>query len=60
VGENEAIPAGRPWHGLEPAEALARLGSGARGLAEEEAGRRLGEVGPNALPERVHGPPCGG
>jgi Mg2+-importing ATPase len=39
--------------GLDAADVLARLGSGEHGLSPAEAGRRLGEVGPNVL--RSHG-----
>ncbi len=49
---DDTASAGRPWHALEPGEALERLGSGARGLDDDEAGRRRARVGPNALPER--------
>ncbi|MBP7000444.1 HAD-IC family P-type ATPase [Amaricoccus sp.] len=38
------------WHAIEGAEALAGAGSRAEGLTAAEAARRLGEVGPNALP----------
>ena len=48
---DDTASAERPWHALEPGEALARLGSGARGLDDDEAGRRRARVGPNALPE---------
>ncbi|HUP31592.1 MAG TPA: HAD-IC family P-type ATPase, partial [Gaiellaceae bacterium] len=40
----------RPW-ALGPEEALRDLASGARGLGEAEAARRLAEHGPNELPE---------
>jgi calcium-translocating P-type ATPase len=43
-------------HHLTPAEALASLQSGADGLAEAEAARRLREYGPNRV-ERVAGEP---
>ncbi|MCC3245066.1 HAD-IC family P-type ATPase [Methylocystis sp. WRRC1] len=40
------------WHALEFQEALSRLDSDpSRGLSSEEAVRRLGEYGPNRLPE---------
>ena len=41
----------RDWYRLTAQEALARLGSEAAGLAEDEAARRLERHGPNALPE---------
>ncbi|MBP2649106.1 MAG: family hydrolase, partial [Gemmatimonadetes bacterium] len=45
-------PACRPWHALEPGEALHSLGSDCdRGLEESEVQRRLAVHGPNALPE---------
>ena len=45
-------PAYRPWHALEPGEALHSLGSNCdRGLEESEVQRRLAVHGPNALPE---------
>jgi Ca2+-transporting ATPase len=37
------------WHALSPAEALRRSASGAGGLTQEEAARRLRRVGPNAF-----------
>ncbi|TPE49858.1 HAD-IC family P-type ATPase [Amaricoccus solimangrovi] len=42
--------AGEEWHALTGDEALARVESRASGLETSEASRRLGEVGPNALP----------
>ena len=45
-------PAATDWHALDPDAALQRCGTDAeRGLAAEVAARRLGEHGPNALPE---------
>ncbi len=38
-----------PWHGLPPAEALARLDSRDAGLSEAEAAQRLARGGPNAF-----------
>src|SRR5512139_979675 len=46
----ESAP-GTDWYRLTAEEALARLGSSAAGLADEEAARRLERHGPNALPE---------
>ena len=43
------------WHALPVADVERRLGSGARGLASDEAAARLQRVGPNALP-RQDGP----
>jgi len=39
------------WHAMPAAAALQRLAAGAEGLSAAEAARRLGEHGPNALPE---------
>ena len=39
------------WHSLAPEEALTGLESSDQGLSEEEARRRLEELGPNRLPE---------
>jgi magnesium-transporting ATPase (P-type) len=45
-------PDATPWHELAVDEVLARLRVDATaGLSAEEAARRLGELGPNALPE---------
>ena len=38
-----------PWHALETADVLARVGSSPQGLSATEAARRLSEVGPNVL-----------
>lgn len=38
------------WHALSDGEVLARLDARPSGLAPAEAGRRLAETGPNALP----------
>jgi len=50
----EAAPSrnddGVAWHALSQEDAFARLDSGKEGLDEDEAARRLREVGPNALP----------
>ena len=51
------MPAHDHWHHLTTEAALERLGSTAnRGLAPEEAARRLAEHGPNSLPETEHRP----
>ncbi|WP_119287863.1 cation-translocating P-type ATPase [Azohydromonas sediminis] len=43
---------GSPWHALDAADVAARLGTDPeRGLADDEAARRLQAHGPNALPE---------
>jgi magnesium-transporting ATPase (P-type) len=39
----------RAWHALKPEAALDAVASAPTGLASEEAGRRLREVGPNSL-----------
>jgi magnesium-transporting ATPase (P-type) len=39
------------WHARPAEEALERLAAKAHGLSSEEANRRLGEHGPNVLPE---------
>ncbi len=39
------------WHAMPAAAARQRLAAGAEGLSAAEAARRLGEHGPNALPE---------
>jgi magnesium-transporting ATPase (P-type) len=45
------------WHHLSAEEVLARVGiTAARGMDHAEAGRRLAEHGPNALPETKHRP----
>ncbi|MEQ9104118.1 MAG: HAD-IC family P-type ATPase [Rhodothermales bacterium] len=44
------------WHSLDLAGLLAHLGATDRGLSGEEAARRLGQYGPNRLPE--HEPPA--
>ena len=46
-----------PWHAQENAQVFARLDAGPEGLAADEANLRLGEYGPNRLPEaRTRGP----
>ncbi len=40
------------WHAFDREDLLERLESGVDGLRDEEAVRRLGEFGPNRLPER--------
>jgi magnesium-transporting ATPase (P-type) len=46
-----------PWHHLTPDLTLERLGIGPKGLSIDEARRRLGQVGPNRLPEpKARGP----
>ena len=40
-----------PWHALAGEEVLRRLATSRRGLAPEEARRRLARYGPNRLPE---------
>jgi len=45
-----AAPAPDDWHAVEPGQALARLGVDGDGLTPDEAARRLGQYGPNALP----------
>jgi len=40
------------WHSLSVSEALQVLGSGAAGLGDEEAARRLDHYGPNRLKEK--------
>ena len=40
------------WHALTAKDSLARTGSTASGLARSEAAKRLGEIGPNALPAK--------
>jgi Ca2+-transporting ATPase len=48
----ETTPTVNHWHALPPQEVFQRVRSdAARGLAREEAARRLAEHGPNALPE---------
>jgi len=42
------------WHTLEADAALQILKSSATGLTSEEAGQRLAEHGPNAIPEERH------
>lgn len=50
-------PQDRNWHAMTATEALAALGSSTRGLDEQEADRRLDQVGPNRLPAAgKHGP----
>ena len=52
-------PAGdsNPWHALENARVFTRLDAGPDGLAKDEVNLRLGEYGPNRLPEaRTRGP----
>ena len=44
---------GRPWHAIEASEVLADLATDPKGLALEEAGRRLRTIGPNRLPEHA-------
>ncbi|WP_372893155.1 HAD-IC family P-type ATPase [Rhodosalinus sp.] len=46
-----AAPDAPPWHAREAEEAANRLATGAEGLSEAEAERRLSETGPNRLPE---------
>jgi len=43
-------PQDRNWHAMEADEALVAQGSSLRGLAEQEADRRLDQAGPNRLP----------
>ena len=51
--ESGAQGATRTWHALPAEEALKALRTDrAGGLADDEAARRLAELGPNALPER--------
>jgi len=46
-----------PWHALENARVFTRLDAGPDGLAKDEVNLRLGEYGPNRLPEtRTRGP----
>jgi len=45
-------PATVPWHALDAAEALGKLGSDAGGLDAAEAARRLARFGPNRLEHR--------
>ena len=40
------------WHALDRSRLLERLVSGIDGLSDEEAARRLAELGPNQLPDR--------
>ena len=42
------------WHCIEVDEALRHLNVSANGLTMSEAQRRLGEHGPNAIPETRH------
>ena len=52
-------PAGdsNPWHALDNARVFTRLDAGPDGLAKDEVNLRLGEYGPNRLPEaRTRGP----
>ena len=45
------------WHALENARVYARLDAGPDGLAKDDVNLRLGEYGPNRLPEaRTRGP----
>jgi len=43
---------GMSWHALPIEEVYRKLDSGPSGLGDEEAGRRLGQYGPNTLPVR--------
>ena len=46
-----------PWHALDNAQVFTRLDAGPDGLAKDEVNLRLGEYGPNRLPEaRTRGP----
>ena len=49
---HELVPAERPWHATTVGDAAEALGvDPALGLTESDALRRLGEAGPNLLPE---------
>ncbi|KLI62917.1 cation-translocating P-type ATPase [Aurantiacibacter marinus] len=49
----------RIWHTLDARDALAALNSSLTGLSEVEAERRLGQYGPNILPEPSRTRPLG-
>ncbi|NCC22181.1 MAG: HAD family hydrolase [Alphaproteobacteria bacterium] len=50
---------GSAWHTLSREQALETVGSGEKGLSEEQARERLAEHGPNKLPEpKRRGPPA--
>jgi magnesium-transporting ATPase (P-type) len=51
IDADRTLTTDRDWHALAPDEALRALDAAARGLAAEEAVRRLALAGPNALPE---------
>jgi Ca2+-transporting ATPase len=51
LGDADRMLLAAPWYALPVDEALARLGSGSHGLGPDEAARRLGRFGPNALPD---------
>jgi magnesium-transporting ATPase (P-type) len=48
---SEVHKTGEPWHAMAADEVLARIEASTDGLTQEEAQRRLGEYGPNRLPE---------